>query len=519
MVAAVLGLGHVAQAQTEIDEDIPEVENLQIVSKVTTGERTKVKIDWDPPSDQMFVSGYRVLYTSDWRPQKWVELRTDNTEATLKALWPGRTYTIVVQATTPLALDDWGLPRAISVTTPGASNAPWVVSLGDSFISGEGGRWAGNTDLLPSGRSETDTGERAYYDYEDGETIEGCHRSRMAMIHFQVAKSMNFACSGGITTSKVDSSLFGALKYWKPGVDRAQNSFDLGEFGPAVGQAELLARFADDHPVKMVVLSIGGNNFFFSDIVTSCVKKYLLSSGSLCSEDERLAVYVSETWQDKVRAEVTVAIQEVVWAMRDAGYDESEWTLVQTLYPQPIAKSDDMRYFEALGDNPFYRQTRGGCGMWDEDADWAVNTVLETVNETIVEAALEAKIWAPELRLVHMDNSNAFRGHELCNVAVARVNSLNWEDGHGVSHWRAKGAADRSEWMKEIDVSNFSDTQKNESFHPGYWGQMALRNCLRQLWNNGTIVNGGKCEPIGGLNKYGEPNMRFTFDPSLSLLN
>ncbi len=517
MVAAVLGLGHVANAQTEIDADIPEVENLQIVSKVTKGERTKVKIDWDPPSDQMFVSGYRVLYTSDWRPQKWVELRTDNTEATLKALWPGRTYTIVVQATTPLALDDWGLPRGISVTTPGASNAPWVVSLGDSFISGEGGRWAGNTDLLPNGRSETDTGERAYYDYEDGETIEGCHRSRMAMIHFQVAKSMNFACSGAITKSAVDSGRFGS--YWKPGIDRVQNPFDLGEFGPAVGQAELLARFAEDHPVKMVVLSIGGNNFFFSDIVTTCVLAYLNPLPDLCSENDRLAGYMTETWQDRVRSEVKVAIQEVVWAMRDAGYDESEWTLVQTLYPKPIAKGEDMRYPEKGPGNIHYRHTRGGCGMQDEDADWAIDTVLKTVNETIVEAALEAKIWAPELRLVHMDNSNAFRGHELCHKAVARVNSLNFEDWNDVSHWRAKGAADRSEWMKEIDVSNISAAQKNESFHPGYWGQMALRNCLRQLWNNGSIVSGGRCEPIGGMNKYGEPNMSFTRDPSLSLLN
>ena len=62
MVAAVLGLGHVASAQTEIDEDIPQVENLRIVSQVTKGERTKVKIDWEPPADQMFVSGYRVIY-------------------------------------------------------------------------------------------------------------------------------------------------------------------------------------------------------------------------------------------------------------------------------------------------------------------------------------------------------------------------------------------------------------------------------------------------------------------------
>ena len=156
--------------------------------------------------------------------------------------------------------------------------------------------------------------------------------------------------------------------------------------------------------------------------------------------------------------------------------------------------------------------------MRDVDADWAVGTVLPIINETVMEAALEAKIWAPELRIVHMDNSQAFKGHELCNKAVFRVNSINSEDRKGVKDWRRQGASDKSEWMKEIDISNLSAATKNESFHPGYWGQLGLRNCLRQLWNDGDIVNGGRCEPASGLNGYGEPNMTFQDDSTLSLL-
>ena len=48
---------------------------------------------------------------------------------------------------------------------------------------------------------------------------------------------------------------------------------------------------------------------------------------------------------------------------------------------------------------------------------------------------------------------------------------------------------------------------KNESFHPNYRGQLALRNCLRQAWNNGN-VRGGTCEFLqNGLGSFGEPQM------------
>ena len=62
------------------------------------------------------------------------------------------------------------------------SGTPTVVSLGDSFISGEAGRWAGNTD---ESSSKTDAlGSTAYYDNstDTGELIKGCHRSKSAEV-------------------------------------------------------------------------------------------------------------------------------------------------------------------------------------------------------------------------------------------------------------------------------------------------------------------------------------------------
>jgi hypothetical protein len=42
--------------------------------------------------------------------------------------------------------------------------------------------------------------------------------------------------------------------------------------------ARMLESFARTHNVKLVPLSIGGNNFNFGDIVTQCVKDFLASS-------------------------------------------------------------------------------------------------------------------------------------------------------------------------------------------------------------------------------------------------
>src|SRR5687767_8770415 len=89
----------------------------------------------------------------------------------------------------------------------------WVVSLGDSYISGEGGRWAGNTNLSPT---MTDAGgAQAYWDTPTGEAIPGCHRSTAAEIHIGVVNSANLACSGATTSS--DPYVEG--QDWKPGLD------------------------------------------------------------------------------------------------------------------------------------------------------------------------------------------------------------------------------------------------------------------------------------------------------------
>src|ERR671923_2938804 len=61
---------------------------------------------------------------------------------------------------------------------------PSIVALGDSAISGEAGRWAGNTN---QSSSKVDAlGSTAYWDTATGEAIRGCHRSKAAEVHIGV---------------------------------------------------------------------------------------------------------------------------------------------------------------------------------------------------------------------------------------------------------------------------------------------------------------------------------------------
>ncbi|MFM8531590.1 MAG: hypothetical protein ACKOD2_18330, partial [Ilumatobacteraceae bacterium] len=175
-------------------------------------------------------------------------------------------------------------------------------------------------------------------------------------------------------------------------------------------------------------------------------------------------------------------------------------------YPQPMALGDEMRYAEDLGVTDLDRQYEGGCGFSDRDATWANRDVLGIVNRTVREAAAGARQAQPNLRIVHMDSTYAFKGRNLCHKDVKRINDDDDEDEGGPKSFRENDAVDRSEWVVEIELSNVSDTMQQESVHPNYWGQLALRNCLRQVWNSGN-PQGGICTRRDGLTSRGEPNM------------
>jgi hypothetical protein len=364
--------------------------------------------------------------------------------------------------------------------------APWTVSVGDSYISGEAGRWAGNTN---QSSSEIDAlGSGAYNDNSNGsgELIEGCHRSRSAEVYAGGGVSgENLACSGAKT-----SSFFSGFQF-KPGLDFYNSSGHEG-------QALMLQRFASSHNVKLVAVSVGGNNFNFAGIVQTCITDWLTSPWwwqHHCSEDSSVTENFTAANVAAQKAAIEGALQNVAHAMSNAGYASSQYTIVVQDYPSPIPGGSGFRYPES----GWSRQAVGGCGFWNSDANYANSSMLPTIDGALLGAASAAGL----SNVKTMDLASAFNGRRLCEKGVGLL------EEEGLSSWTNSGAVNKAEWINQIRTISaiFPPYQIQEDLHPNYWAQLALRNCLTQAYNGGT-PRSGTCNIAGsGLNSAGEPNM------------
>ena len=370
------------------------------------------------------------------------------------------------------------------------STTPWAVSLGDSFISGEAGRWAGNTNDDSSGVDAWVSS--AYYDNDSGtaESIPGCHRSKSAEVYFGAGTyGKNLACSGSTVMSGYND-----FKQWKPGLDFAD------EGNGNIGQALALERFADTHPVKMLVVGIGGNDFNFAGIMQTCVTDFLTSSSGspdYCSTDPDVTQYFTPGATAAIRDRIYTGLGNLAAAMASDGYTTSDYTIVVQTYPSPLPPGAGIRYPET----GFTRQTVGGCGLWNADADWANNVAVPAINTTLLNAAASAGL--PNIQT--LDASSLLTGHRLCETGVHTLDETLY------TNWQQAGWSDAAEWVNQIrtlSTGGSSPYYVQESLHPNYFGQLALRDCLRQVYNFG-FVQGGTCKPeLNGLNASGEPNTR-----------
>lgn len=380
-----------------------------------------------------------------------------------------------------------GSAPQVQADGPGVG-APWIVSLGDSYISGEAGRWAGNSNTSSS--SVDAGGSGAYLDSG------GCHRSTAAEIHIGSSgdgtsvNSLNLACSGART-----ASVLAADGSFTPGIDFYNSSGRRG-------QALMLQQFAASNNVRMVVLSVGGNNFNFASIVQRCVSNFLSSSSlfpNYCYDD---AVVTSNFTKSNISTQTTAiksAIDNIKRAMSIAGYASTQYTIVVQTYPSPIPNGSGFRYSQS----GFTRQSTGGCGFWNRDADWANTTALPRINGAVVSAATSANS-SGNVRVLNV--AGALNGRRLCESSVKLMEAT------GLGSWTAARAVDLTEWVAQIRTVSAIGTpyQVQESLHPNWWGQKALRNCVRQAWNNGA-PRGGSCVRSGnGLTARAEPVMVLT---------
>jgi hypothetical protein len=362
---------------------------------------------------------------------------------------------------------------------------PWVVTVGDSYISGEAGRWAGNTN---TGQNYIDAlGPTAYYDAGSAEAIYRCHRSKSAEAYVGTLSGYNLACSGAKTSTFTDGN-----GYFKPGLDFYSDS------SGQQGQARMLQGFAATHNVKLVTVSIGGNDFNFGSIVATCVEDFLYSPSwwkDYCNDDSSVTANFTSSNVTARTADIKNALLNVRQAMRNAGYADTAWTLVVQTYESPVPNGSAFRYSES----GYTRQSTGGCGFWNNDANWANGTALPTINNAVRNGLAQSGIAGAKV----VDLAGAFNGRRLCENTVGLL------EEKGLTYWSQAGAVDKTEWVNQIRTVSTanSDYYIQESLHPNYWGQLALRSCLRQAWNGGVPKGGTYTRTGSGLTSRGEPVM------------
>lgn len=348
----------------------------------------------------------------------------------------------------PLAL----LVVALLTIAPAAHAGPTssttaIVSLGDSFISGEAGRWQGNSLNFTGTREGTDRaasctlGIFCSYDAHrvyGGSYDNGCHRSDVAEIKsaaISVNEKINIACSGAQTNNIRRASQGG-----RP-------------FKGEAPQADQLATIAQQRNVKLIILTISANDLGFTNHVINCTVAWTL--GYTCHAAEQAAL---EAALPAAKQGLRKAVDEIRAVMTGAGYTGSQYRLVMQGYSSPVPRGADNRYPET----GWSRLTTGGCPFWNVDSDWAKNQATPTIVDNMRAVAAEKGVQFLDVR-------DALNGHEVCNRASTLV-----DGSHPVS-------AVTNDWVRWVN-SGCCQGDAQESLHPNAWGERAIGRCVALIW-------------------------------------
>ncbi|NEC65506.1 GDSL-type esterase/lipase family protein [Streptomyces sp. SID9727] len=337
------------------------------------------------------------------------------------------------------------LPASASASRTASAapaEAPLLVSVGDSFISGEAGRWAGNSNRSADGYSGTDrawnpaTGKSDPYWVYGSSYDNGCNRSDVAEVQSVTldVSRLNLACSGA--TSK-------AVLLPESG----------GEpFKGERSQARELEDVAAGRAVRAVVVSIGGNDLGFSDIITDCATEFVKPyGGDPCAPDA--AEQVAQRLPG-VRQAAVNTLADVRTALDRAGHPAGSYRLILQSYPSPLPDAGRIRY----PGEKYDRLKSGGCPFFDKDLTWAHDELVPEISSVLADAADQSDA-------EFLDLSRSFEGREVCSTSTRQADATHSPSG------------DTSEWIRFV-TSGLGQGQKQESLHPNRYGQQALGTCL-----------------------------------------
>jgi lysophospholipase L1-like esterase len=339
---------------------------------------------------------------------------------------------------------------AAAPAAPAAARPAAIVSMGDSFISGEGGRWLGNGSELLGTRSGTD---RAAFDcgvlgceYDPARIYgasedDDCHRSDVAPIEsapIAVEEKVNLACSGARARDLWPENVGGTWHFGEP------------------PEADQLAAVARRDEVRLVVVTVGANDVGFGELVAECALDWARSpedEPTTCHHDAEVGIRDA---LPRATRGITAALRGVRRTLAAVGYRRSEYRLVAMGYASPFPEGRWFRYPE----DGWSRLTEGGCPVWDGDADWAADRATVDLGQALQTAARAAGA-------EYLDLTHAFDGHQICDRRSQLVGDA------GPSPLDA-------EWFRRL---SFLQGSTRESLHPNAYGQKVMGTCLGLLWD------------------------------------
>lgn len=301
-----------------------------------------------------------------------------------------------------------GMPGGPGVPEPPGGGPLTVVSVGDSTLAGEG---AGD-----------------YVAGTDGTGGNWCHRSPHALAHrldlSGVEEVVNLACSGA---SSQDVALGGTEQWTEP------------------PQARQLADLARTHRVAVVVVAVGANDDpGFSRLMSDCLNARITLS-TPCSES------IGQDWAQRLRdmvPKVARAVEDVKSALAGAGYEPTDYRLVQLSYASPLPP-----------DIPEELRNLSACPFRTEDLRWIHDHAVSTLSAALRESA-------ERTGARFLDMSRAGEGHEACTGG---------DDPSG-------------EWFTRltVDWDSFGDAERAEhasvaSFHPNAEGHGQYARCVEEF--------------------------------------
>lgn len=333
------------------------------------------------------------------------------------------------------------IPQSVEAGVRAEQSPGAAVALGDSFVSGEAGRWLGNARGGGPSANGTDRlciprgwgcEAREGGVYREGPT-EACHRSDTApieVISTPFIRRVNLACSGA----------------------RARDIYLPADRGGASGLPSQVARLesvATHQRVSLVLISVGANDVGFSDLVSDCAEAWFSSRPGGCRRTgsaaltERLGLF---------RKQVGTALDSILSAMKRAGYSRRSWDFVVHGYASPLPSAGQYRYPETS----VRRLLPGGCPFTGADSEWAGNSFVDSLNRELSKLAEDR-----DARF--LDLARAFDGHRICEKDANLVD-INGPSGN------------TAEWFRFLVPC--CGAEKRESLHPNAYGQRAIASCL-----------------------------------------